>query len=50
MEESYGGFDAGDECPIYRFCLLIPTTTEARTEDGPEGRDCNPKAGLTQKN
>jgi hypothetical protein len=29
---------------------LIPANTEARTEDGLEGRELNQKAGLTQKN
>ena len=36
----------------YRIFILhlIPADTEARTEDGLEGRELNQKAGLTQKN
>jgi hypothetical protein len=37
---------------IYRIFILhlIPGNTEARTEDGLEGRERNQKVGLTQKN
>ena len=36
----------------YRIFILhlIPANTEARTEDGLEGRELNQKVGLTQKN